>query len=877
MDKIVPDWDPLYPKYNIDSLNPSNISKLYGKTERDFDLKELKILFNHYGWGFRHEHTRLLKADRFRILVKIIHYTNPILRPTHEDFAKCASDAGPGLLIPECGALPFTIRHPPPSRRDQPMDEYFRKAMLQFPYRSLERSPSDFPILPTAAENSPIQRTEQGIIEDRYRGRGPTGDGGFDGVLYYALDCALVAARLLDAGCTKADRANPYWHRMLSDLEKTFLELVWRNWGDDLDKHYPTPKQLRDSLSEYAATLKHKIIEDLKTGQTVVNKWPIKSVWESCTKSFCQFLVRYDQHSKHHYPCGSSNEPRSSSARCIPLKANRRDPSKNTIEAQMAGFFTDNYWTKCDGCERLAKEPGKGDRTNPTKGHIETQRRFHELPLRLAFMTDPNAWPGSHTASNIVINYRDWNGKCERATYRWLGGIYPIEQHNCCRYVVFWNDHERYETDSGKLRKYDAQEGNGRIIRGFASMGNGSERVPLSDLQRGQPALLFYEQVVNPPQNYTQEVQDAITRSMESVHQSESVTIPAGNQTSSRTSPTNVGVGIPSEGPQQGIAIPEDYDYPEGVASYQPTNPQFKRGPQQPSYQLSPRPPSSSRAQPPRTTKPFHYESRSPQSQRDAEPLYQSFFPGQNSSSYTSAQYPGGPAQINPLSSHSHYYLYPAGQYDAPEQDISAQLGTVATTEHLPLNMFDLINETDSLQNPFQAHADVQSIDPQSLTTVPITHPSSRNISPVNAAPQPSQSYQNRSLPQSPTTSSLNKYFTDYLGPVIGESKPTPEDVDDQRSHHTPSTQATDVNYPVGYAKRVYSALFLESPPSQQTSHLGREESFSLDDIDTGFGFFGFPEIPQQEAGPSGESRKRARRPEDEFGEPEGSRKRQRK
>lgn len=760
MDKISPQWDPSYPKYNIDRLHPPNISRLYGKTERDFDLKELKILFNHYGWGFRSEHTRGLKADKFRILAKIIHYTKPNLRPSHEDFEKCTSDAGPGLLRPECGALPFTLRHPPPSR-DQPMDEYFRKAMLQFPYRSLERSPSDFPILPTAAENSPIQRTEQGVIEDRYRGRGPTGDGGFDGVLYCALDCALVAARLLDAGCTKADRANPYWHRMLSDLEKTFLELVWRNWGDDLDKHifYPAPKQLRDSLSEHAATLKHKIIEDLKTGQTVANKRPIKSVWESCTKSFGQFLVRYDQHSKHHYPCGSSNEPTSSSARCIPLKANRRDPSKNTIEAQMAGFFTDNYWTKCDGCERLAKEEGypqEGDRTNATKGHIETQRRFHELPLRLAFMTDPNAWPGSHTASNIVINYRDWNDKCERATYRWLGGIYPIEQHNCCRYVVFWNDHERYETDYGKFRKYDAQ-----IIRGLSSMGNDSERVPLSDLQRGQPALLFYEQVVNPPQNYIQEVQDAITRSMESVHQSESVTTPAGNQTSSRTSPTNVGVGIPPEGPQQGIAILEDYDYPEGVASYQPTNPQFKRGPQQPSYQLSPMPPSSSRAQLPRTTEAFRYESRSPQSQRDAERLYQTFLPGQIPSSYTSVQYPGGlqrrltppqPAQINPLSSHRHSYSYPAGQYGAPEPDISAPQTTVTPPGHLPPdppNEFDhLLDHLGSLPNPFQAQEDVQSIDPRPMTTFSTTHTPSWNISPVNAASRSPQSYQNHSLSQ---------------------------------------------------------------------------------------------------------------------------------
>ncbi|KLJ11691.1 hypothetical protein EMPG_13113 [Blastomyces silverae] len=635
MGRKVPIWDSSYPKFNIDDLKgPRDLTKLYNKTLEDYTSKEdspskkLEELFKHYGWGFKYSLAQHEDRAVFRHLVKIIYYMRDDLKPSQEDFEKCNSDAGPGLLRPECSALPFSLDHPPPAKNEP--REYLRKAVFHFPYQSLERCPSAFPILPNATENHRIQHTEREAMGDRSHGQGAAEDENLDNI----LDCAIAAAYLLDAGCTKADRTTLNWHSTLTDQAKWFLELIWLDWGSDSDYHtFKRTKLSPEARFGQVVTLKRNITEMLGQNEIYEGKYKhrlVWGIWEGCTSSFHQFLVRYSQNILHER---GIEIPWSTG--CIPLKGVSTDATENTIQAQTAYFFKTSYETKCY-CELSGLEKA------PDSMHW-IERRFHELPLRLTFVTDPTSPPTSHTATEVTIEYNDWKCELRRAKYRWLGGIYPIMSGNSFQYVLFWSDHKRHEKgDKGKLRKYAPQECDRRITGGIEfKKSERSERVPLSEWQNGQPALLFYEKVLVPEEGnlkgVLQAAKHAVSSCQDSVIKDPKVQYPPGS--SSQT------VGVPAASPQQGVK--HSIGYPKAAISSQPTNPQINPPPKQPGPTRR-GPPEGSRAQPAKTTGARQYGGEALQYPGYSGQLRQGIQAGPEPLSHVSAHYLSGYQRLPP-------------------------------------------------------------------------------------------------------------------------------------------------------------------------------------------------------------------------------------
>ncbi|KAL2361914.1 hypothetical protein RJZ56_005192 [Blastomyces dermatitidis] len=606
MGRKVPMWDSSYPKFKIDHLKgPGDPTKLYNKTLEDYTSKaspseNLEKLFKHYGWGFEYSLAQHEDEAVFRHLVKIVYYMRDDLKPSQEDFEKCNSDAGPGLLRPECSALPFSLDHPPPAN-NVPM-EYFRKAIFHFPYQSLERCPSAFPILPNASENHRIKHTQRRAMDNRLHGQGAAEDEHLDDI----LDCTIAAAYLLDAGCTKADRTPLNWHSTLKDQAKWFLELIYLDWGCDSDYHTlkRTPKLSPEARFEQVATVKHNITEML--GQDVIYKRKYKdrliaAIWEGCTSSFHQFLVRYT-----HKPLHEGGIEMPSSTGCIPLSGISTDTTENTIQAQMARFFEESYVTKCY-CNLSGLEKA------PVSTH-QLQRRFHELPLRLAFVTDPKTPPTSHTATEVTIEYYDWKCQRRRAKYRWLGGIYPIMSGNSFQYVLFWSDYKRHEkVDERNLQRYAPRECDWQIKMESFKYPEQSERVPLSGWQSGQPALLFYEKILVPEEinlrGVLQAAKHVVSSCQDSVIKHGEIQYPPGS--SSQT------IGVPAASPQRGIK--HSTGYPKAAISSQPTNPQIIPPPKQPGPTKR-GPPEGSRAQPAKATRALQYGDEALQYPGDSGP-----------------------------------------------------------------------------------------------------------------------------------------------------------------------------------------------------------------------------------------------------------------
>ncbi|PGH00185.1 hypothetical protein AJ79_08290 [Helicocarpus griseus UAMH5409] len=536
-----PERNELYEDFDVDLLDtPKDSKTLYDRKARHFDVSKLKALVDYHGWGFTYTIPRGKKHALFSILVRIHYNQRGDLRPSKDDFFNCTSDAGPLLLIAKYGALPISRRYPagfpgmpipPPTQKfarsfipqvrpnalsehHGEMAEYARSAILRFPYRQLERrltsvftdqTPFIFKKIQPGAV--PVLSVPQGNgIQYPCRGYGPAScDTG-------AIDCAIVAANLLNAGYTVADRLdNPNWYFQLEPQEKLFLSMMYMDWGElwcgATCIGYPSPWQEtvnsnRDKLKDYILQDLIKNREEYDSLQHLEEEVLIGAavgwVWKSCAKSFGQLkIIDYSQQA-HHAPEGQNpgnrRIPRSSCF--MKLCASRDDGSNNSIQAQMANFFEKGYGTKSDnGCPGVVPN-------------------IHKLPLRLAVLTDTYAPPKFHTADNIPVKYKNSNGDTRNATYRWLGGIYPIKQNNTYRFRVFWNDHERFETDKGKIRMYDGAQLNGIIVGGIDSE-NKSERVPISWWSRGQSALLFYEQVLTPEPESLQAALYSVSRVMD--------------------------------------------------------------------------------------------------------------------------------------------------------------------------------------------------------------------------------------------------------------------------------------------------------------------------------------------------------------------------
>lgn len=293
------------------------------------------------------------------------------------------------------------------------------------------------------------------------RGRGPIWDS-----MSCATDAVIVAGMLLDAGCTKIDRANNRASEF-KDIEKAFIEVTMASWEtfDDRTSIFVRDEWLRMFIDGSSG---------LKMGQPI----PPWAVWSVATRSFAQF--RYF-HVERVTPCKCQYALpfyNSHQGSCILPGYLPGDENGVDLQVLIERCFYPRKSFRCDKC---------GDPTGVTG-----ERKIGQLPLRLVVTSDLKTRIRNHT-ENLKFNYIDYEDKQQVAHYRWLGGIYSNESHA----RLFWTDTTRGEKDDDNIMMYDSQVNSGVIVGGIPAFQR-EEKIPTEWVNHHAIPLLFYERIMNP-------------------------------------------------------------------------------------------------------------------------------------------------------------------------------------------------------------------------------------------------------------------------------------------------------------------------------------------------------------------------------------------
>ncbi|KAJ5823689.1 hypothetical protein N7447_006029 [Penicillium robsamsonii] len=305
------------------------------------------------------------------------------------------------------------------------------------------------------------------------RGRGPIWDS-----MSCATDAVIVAAMLLDAGCTKIDRA----HNRAAEfkpLEKAFIEVTMASWEtfDDKTSIFVRDEWLRMFIDSSSG---------LKMGEPI----PPWAVWSAATRSFAQFRYHHVErvtpcHCQFAVPFYNSHQ-----GSCILPGYQQGDERGVDLQELIERCFYPRKSFKCDKC---------GDPMGVTG-----ERKIGQLPLRLVITSDIKTRIKNHT-ENLKFNYIDYEDKQQIAHYRWLGGIYNNESHA----RLFWTDTKRGEKDLSNIMMYDSQVNSGVIVGGITSF-QPEEKVPPEWFHRKAIPLIFYERILNPTPDLLAKANNAI-------------------------------------------------------------------------------------------------------------------------------------------------------------------------------------------------------------------------------------------------------------------------------------------------------------------------------------------------------------------------------
>lgn len=297
-----------------------------------------------------------------------------------------------------------------------------------------------------------------------YRGRGPAGT-----VNTCFIDCVIMMGKLLDAGCTVADRKEDRSSRF-TDIERAFIEITNMNW-DAFDER--VSGELRDSFHRLLCTT----YPQLMIGHTC----PPWSTWSVATKHFEQFRYYYTTE-KTRCTC-KGKTIKSSEKHGNYIGSYLVDGDENGVTVQQ---LVERSWPA--RTHYVCKHCGAGEGT----GGPSISKRITRLPLRLVVLPILGTKLVNHT-DPVEFSYLDGYGKPCKALYRWLGGIYFHGEYA----RVWWSDAERGDSDQGDLRMYDGTQVSGTMFGGIPPC-SVSDRVSLAWVQGDCPPMLVYEQVLNP-------------------------------------------------------------------------------------------------------------------------------------------------------------------------------------------------------------------------------------------------------------------------------------------------------------------------------------------------------------------------------------------
>lgn len=331
------------------------------------------------------------------------------------------------------------------------------------------------------------------------RGRGPVWK-----LNSCALDCAIVAARLLNLGRTVGDKGHKSradWWSDLEPLVQTFIKVVSQPWEglDDVTSFAHRREFLNHFLKKYNDTN--------ATGNRLTQIGDLLSaigLWNLSTSGMMQMSFST-------YACW----------KCSGCKAGHRKPDRprkhqnlallqlnDTLKARigdrpsMSALLNEFFSMEERDC-RDCKSKGTRSWWRCVDGN---------LPPRLAIFPDQGYRDvAGATSSSIEIRYLDTTGAANSATYRWLGGIYQSASH----YRVYWNDcgltKEHSNENNGALMVYDGLNLQGSIIGGVIPADLNAKVPP--GWSKGAD-ILFYERVV-PNRQALQDAADSIKRGVD--------------------------------------------------------------------------------------------------------------------------------------------------------------------------------------------------------------------------------------------------------------------------------------------------------------------------------------------------------------------------
>ncbi|OOG00571.1 hypothetical protein ASPCADRAFT_37667, partial [Aspergillus carbonarius ITEM 5010] len=299
-----------------------------------------------------------------------------------------------------------------------------------------------------------------------FRGRGPV-----SGNFTSAVDCAIVAGRLLDAGSTKIDRKQQGWQDRFTDIAKAFIEATDMNWD-----------VLTSSESVSCRDLFLQVVQPVQPGQPahvqLEDIQTLRNLWNTSTQDFDQFRLTYTE-IRGPYMCDAREVTTVHGESTFVTPSGRKsDHGSMKMQDVLSREFANSRLMPCEKCGNES---------------VICTRKYQQLPLRLAVELPPDIFIHSHT-QDVTFAYRDEQGRERKATYRWLGGIYSHDNHM----RLFWTDAKRGEhRNPGSLRMYDSTENLGLIVGGIPPAGL-VDRVPEEYWRGKQVPLLFYERIMNP-------------------------------------------------------------------------------------------------------------------------------------------------------------------------------------------------------------------------------------------------------------------------------------------------------------------------------------------------------------------------------------------
>ncbi len=252
-----------------------------------------------------------------------------------------------------------------------------------------------------------------------------------------ALDCCIVAARLLNVGSLSADKGEVSvydWIDSLPPLMLHFLDLLALPWEIFA----------KDTIIAYRNYFRTKLGSQCQGGRMM----SAVALWSMFTEGVNQFT--YSEYWR--FQCTKCGREKSNRASPTMMQDLALDASAIVLggEPDMTGLLNTHFDITLKDCRKQGGGCG-------TKGSFWRRRIVNGyLPLRLAVLTPINDKDKGipRTASNhIPIKYHNADGP-QSANYRWIGGIYRGLYIGAPHYRVYWTDCQPGESEVS-LKVYD--------------------------------------------------------------------------------------------------------------------------------------------------------------------------------------------------------------------------------------------------------------------------------------------------------------------------------------------------------------------------------------------------------------------------------------